>query len=131
MRHMRVLFATLACLGLFGVVALPNVAVAYDSFEAACSTDTAKADSPTCGSRTAINPLTGPNGMLMKVALVIATITGFTAVIVIMISGARYIMAGGDAQKAVAARNALLGAVIGLVIIATASLIITFVVSRM
>lgn len=132
MRKLRSIVAFFALLGVLSVFAVPQTAgAAYDVFDAACSSSTTKAESPTCASRTATNPLTGPNGMLMTIAFVISLIAGFTALIVIMLSGAKYIMAGGDAQKATAARNTLIGAVIGLVIIVSASLIITFVVSRM
>lgn len=130
MRHLRIVIALLACLGVFSLFIVPNVASAYDVFDAACSSSEAKATSPTCASRTDSNPLTGPDGMLMRVTYLIATIAGFTAIIVIILSGGRYMMAGGDTQKATSARNSLIGALVGLVIITLSGLIITFVISR-
>ena len=59
----------------------------------------------------------------------IAAIAGFAAVVVILISGVRYMTAGGDAQKATGARHTLIGALVGLAIISFASLIIMFVIS--
>jgi len=129
MGRLRLLVATLACLGVFGIVTAPNVAAVYDPLSVACSATETK-DSPTCGSRTTTNPLTGSNGLLMKITYIIAAIAGFTAILVILISGSRYMTAGGDAKRATDARNALIGALVGLVIISFASLIIMFIVSR-
>ncbi|MBL8122451.1 hypothetical protein JNM87_06935 [Candidatus Saccharibacteria bacterium] len=49
----------------------------------------------------------------------------------IMVSGFRYITSGGDSQKIASAKNTLIGAIIGLVVIALAQTIITFVLSRL
>jgi hypothetical protein len=48
----------------------------------------------------------------------------------IMVSGFRYITSGGDAQKISSAKNTLVGAIIGLVVIVLARVIITFVLSK-
>lgn len=129
MRGLRLFAATLACLGVFSIVAAPNVAAVYDPLKVACSATETK-DSPTCGSRTSTNPLTGSNGLLMKITFIIAAIAGFSAILVILIAGSRYMTAGGDTKKATDARNSLIGALVGLVIISFASLIIMFIVSR-
>ncbi len=102
-------------------------AYAYDPLDTACTGVT----SPTCDARTTDNPLTGPRGFLMKVTYVVAVIAGFSAIIVIIVSGARYMTAGGDAKQAVEARNGLVGALIGLFIISLASIIITFVITKL
>ncbi|MEJ0072789.1 MAG: TrbC/VirB2 family protein [Candidatus Saccharibacteria bacterium] len=70
------------------------------------------------------------NGTLKKVSLIIATIAGIAAVIIIIIAGLQFITSGGDAQKVAGARNAILGSVIGIVIIVSAESIILFVVSK-
>lgn len=130
MRRLRFIIALFALLAISQVTFMPKVSAAYDVFKSACSTSEAKANSPTCASRTSSNPLIGPDGKLMRVTFVIATIAGFTAIIVIILSGGRYMMAGGDAQKATSARNSLIGAIVGLIIITLSGLIITFVISR-
>lgn len=129
MRGLRVFAAALACLGVLCFAAVPGQALAYDPLDTACSSAETK-DSPTCASRTTKNPLTGSDGLLMRITYVIAAIAGFTAVLIIIISGSRYMTAGGDAKKATDARNALIGALVGLAIISLAGLIIMFVVSR-
>lgn len=129
MRYLRLFVATLACLGIIAVAVTPSVAAVYDPLSPAC-TGTNATNSPTCGSRTTTNPLTGSNGLLMRITFIIAVIAGFTAILVIIIAGSRYITAGGDSKKATDARNALIGALVGLAIISFASLIILFIISR-
>lgn len=118
-------------LGIVLLLAAPPVAVsAVGVFDDACNGQT---DSATCTSvvpANGANPLTGTNGILLKVAQIIAIIAGVSAVIVIIISGFSYMTADGDPQKAKKARDALVGALVGLFIIAIASVIVTFVVNN-
>jgi hypothetical protein len=79
---------------------------------------------------TTTNPLTGPNGVFKKVSLVIAFIAGVSAVIVILVAGVMFVTAGGDAQKVAGARKTIIGAVIGLVVIAMSEALVIFVVSK-
>ena len=111
-------------------VLLTSTSFAYDPLSLACETDTGKIQSPNCPTQPTTNPLTGKDGILLKVAKVIALIAGFAALLVIIISGISYITADGDAQKAKKARGALVGALIGLAIIAVAGTIITFVIKN-
>ena len=113
--------------GLFFITA-PTMAAAspVDPLEAACKT---APNSPNCP-KTTENPLTGPNGVLMKVTRIIAVIAGVVAIIIIVLSGIRYMTSNGDPKKAGDAKNAVIGALIGLVIIALSSLIIMFVIQR-
>lgn len=127
-------FAVWAAALLAGVVlifaAAPSYAATTGIFDNACDGQT---DSATCGSVTkpnGANPLTGQNGILLKVARIVAVIAGLSAVIVIIIAGFSYVTSDGDAQKTKNARNALVGALVGLFIIAIASVIITFVVNN-
>jgi hypothetical protein len=76
------------------------------------------------------NPLIGPNGLLLKVSAIIALIAGAAAIIVILISGLSFITSGGDPAKAQKARGALIGAIVGLVVIVLAESIIGFVLSK-
>lgn len=69
--------------------------------------------------------------LISKITLIIAVVAGIIAVIMIIISGFRFIVSGGESQKVAGARNNLLSAIIGLVIIALAGVIFSFVVSRL
>lgn len=111
--------------------AVPAIVHAEDILDEACAT---APDSPTCKSNQAgskSNPLTGKDGILYKVSQIIAIIAGIAAVIVVIVSGIRYITSGGDSQKTASAKNTLVGALIGLIIIVLAQTIITFVIKRL
>lgn len=102
---------------------------AYSVFGKACGNG--GSTSVACTSNSTSNPIVGPNGILKKATVIVATIAGIAAVIVIIISGFQFVTAGGDAQKVARARGILLGAVIGLAIIIIAQGIISFVITKL
>jgi len=122
MRRLAVVISTLALL------LLPATAFAWDPLGSACSG--AGSGSAGC-SGNGNDPISGSGGILMKASLVIATIAGITAVIIILVSAFRYITSSGDAQKAASARSGVIGAAIGLAIIMASEAIIAFVISKL
>ena len=128
---MRSLVRFGAVLCLFFTFAMPVPAFAQtDVLADPCSDPVVSKDSPTCQSRTKVNPLKGTDGTLYKISMIMAVVSGVAAVIMIIVSGFKYITSGGDTQKTAAAKQTLIGAVVGLVIIVLAQTIITFVVNR-
>lgn len=73
---------------------------------------------------------TDVNGILSTVINIFSLIVGVTAVIMIIVAGLRYITSGGDAANTKAARDTILYAVIGLVIVALAQVIVRFVLTQ-
>ena len=68
---------------------------------------------------------------IIKLAINILTfIAGFAAVIMIIVAGLRYITGGGEASSVASAKNALIYAVIGLVVVALAQFIVRFVLVK-
>jgi hypothetical protein len=61
---------------------------------------------------------------------ILFAIIGAMALLVIVVSGFRYIVSDGDAQKTVKARNGVIYALVGLVIAVTANAIVAFIVKR-
>lgn len=70
------------------------------------------------------------NSVVKAVLNLLSLIVGVAAVIMIIISGFRYITSGGDASKVSAAKSALIYAIIGLIIVALAQLIVRFVFTK-
>ena len=67
------------------------------------------------------------------VSFVIKTFTvvvGIIAVIMIIIGGFKYITSGGDSSKVTSAKNTIIYALIGLVIVALAQVIVRFVLNK-
>lgn len=95
-----------------------------------CSGDTAH--TAVCRDKDPANdPLTGANGLLQKITNIVAIIAGAAAVIIIIISGLRYITSGGDSNAVSNAKNALIGALIGLTVIVLARALISFVLRKL
>ena len=59
-----------------------------------------------------------------------SAIVGIIAVVMIIVGGIRYITSGGDSGNVTAAKNTILYAVIGLIVVALAQIIVKFVLSR-
>lgn len=109
--------------------ALPAKAVASDVLNV-CSG--AASDSAVCKDKAnkTNNPLSGKNGLLLKITRIVAIVAGVVAVIILIISGLNMMLASGDMQKVTKARNGFIYALIGLVVIVLAQAIVSFVASR-
>ena len=118
----------IATILVISITPVPVLASNSGLFNGVCSNG--GGNSAVCQNNSTTNPLVGPNGLLLKVSEIIALIAGVAAVIVILISGLSFITSGGDPAKAQKARGAMIGALVGLVIIVLAESIIGFVLSR-
>ena len=76
------------------------------------------------------NPIAGPNGIINTAANIIALVAGIGAVIMIVLGGFAYVTSGGNAESAKKARQRILAAVIGLLVVALAWAIVRFVTDR-
>lgn len=125
MKRLIIFITTIVCL------LIPSVAFAYNPLDTACHPVTGGTVNSSACSVSSNDPITGPQGVLRKVTLMLAVIASVAAVIIIIVSGFRYIAANGDPQKAASARSGIVGALIGLVIIAASTTIVVFVVSKL
>jgi Type IV secretion system pilin len=73
---------------------------------------------------------TGVNNAVSAVVNILSLIIGIAAIIMILISGFRYITSGGATERVGNAKNTLLYAIIGLIIVALAQFIVHFVLNR-
>ena len=67
------------------------------------------------------------DSLLAKIINIISIIVGIIAVIMIIIGGFKYITSGGDSGKVSSAKNTIIYAVVGLIIVALAQFIVKFV----
>lgn len=72
----------------------------------------------------------GIAGLLKLVINVFSAIVGFIAVIMIIYGGVKYITSGGDSNNISGAKNTIVYAIIGLIIVALAQLIVHFVLEK-
>ncbi len=76
------------------------------------------------------NPLFGPDGIITAAVQILTIAVGIISVVVIILAGIRFITASGDPQSATVARNAIIYAIIGIVVVLISQALITFVLSR-
>ena len=81
-----------------------------------------------CANDPAVN--TRVNDIIHLVINVFSLIVGVVSVIMIIIGGLKYITSGGDSGNITGAKNTILYAIIGLVIVALAQVIVKFVLSK-
>lgn len=77
------------------------------------------------------DPLTGTTGIFYNVSRIISLIAGVAAVIIIIVGGLYMMLANGDSAKIANGRNAVIYAIVGLIVIVVAQSIITLVVNRL
>jgi len=70
------------------------------------------------------------NNIITTVINIFSLIVGVVAVIMIIIGGFRYITSGGDSGNVSGAKNTILFAIVGLVIVALAQIIVKFVLGK-
>jgi len=69
-------------------------------------------------------------GIIKTVINIISVIVGVVAVIMIVFGGLKYITSGGESSNVSSAKNTILYAIIGLVIVALAQFIVRFVLDK-
>lgn len=134
---MKIFFFALLLAGLFFTVATSPSVSAFDPFGGVdCSGK--QAQSAVCKDKDSGDPLSGENGVLLKIANIVAYIAGGIAVIMILVGSIRFITSGSDISTnsrtdtdVEAARDTVVNALIGLAVIVLAKLLITFVVTRL
>lgn len=70
------------------------------------------------------------NGIMTTVINIFSLVVGVVSVIMIIIGGLKYITSGGDSGNVTGAKNTILYAIIGLVIVALAQIIVRFVLAK-
>lgn len=70
------------------------------------------------------------SGMARRIIDIFSIVVGTVSVIMIIIGGFRYIISGGDSTGVTAAKNTILYAIVGLVIVLFSQVIVRFVISN-
>jgi hypothetical protein len=88
------------------------------------STDT------TCTSTDPTTPTDKVNKTITLIINIFSIVVGIVAVIMIVLGGLKYITSGGDSNNVTSAKNTILYAVVGLVVVALAQFIVRFVLGK-
>lgn len=119
----------LISLGLVSTLGLlPAVVVHADAASDAC--DGIKLVDPTAKCNNAAEGRSGFQNLIKKVINIFSVVIGAVSVIMIIFGGFRYIISGGDSSATKAAKDTIMYALIGLVIVLFAQVIVIFVLSN-
>jgi len=125
MKRIRLIIASLLLL-VSGITAVLAPAVSYASPKSEVCSTLGAGDG--CGTQ----PSNGVdlNHVITVVINTLSIVIGIAAVIMIMVSGFKYVTSGGDSSKVQSAKNSLTYAIIGLVIAFFAQAIVKFVLYK-
>jgi len=126
MKRLRLLFASLAIV-LCLVPAMPAMA-ATNPFNEACKSKGA-GSSAAC-QQNGSDPLTCKNGIITKATALIGYLAGVSSIILIIVSAIMYVISNGDSSKIKSARDTLIYAVVGLVIVGVSQGLVLFILNR-
>lgn len=116
----------------FATLLLPHSVAAVDVLNPVCKDH---ADASACqdnaNQSASGNAIYGPDGVLTKVASLIAVIVGIASVFMIIVGGFKYITSSGDPGNAKSAKDTILYAVVGILVALAAQSIVVFVLSRL
>jgi uncharacterized membrane protein YuzA (DUF378 family) len=76
------------------------------------------------------DPSSSFSSLITKIVNIFSAIVGIAAVIMIIWGGFKYITSGGDSGKVTSAKNTIIYAIIGLIIVALAQFIVKFVLQK-
>lgn len=117
----------LAILALPLAIAAP-VSAQFDPFEKVC--ENGNIDATACEAQSG-NPISGEEGVLMRVVEILALLVGMASVVMVILGGLKYVTSGGDANSISSAKNTILYALVGLGVFAISEIIIYFVIGRL
>jgi hypothetical protein len=127
---MRYLKQILVFVSLLSVITFAPLAYADDSqLFSACNANAQTKTSPVCQDQgTTKNPV---NHLIHVTADIIAVVTGIAAVVVIILGGLTMATSGGNTEAVANARRRVLYSLVGLVVVALAWTILTFLTNKL
>ena len=131
-KQLRLLLAGFMLVGTLGMAGA-TASAAFDVLGEPCAS---RPDATVCKDNdttqtTSNNSLYGPNGVVGKIVSILAIIVGIASVIVLIVAGIQYMTSAGDSTKVNNAKNAILYAVVGLLVAVIAQVIVVYVVGRL
>jgi cytochrome bd-type quinol oxidase subunit 2 len=76
------------------------------------------------------NPEGRVNSLVTNIVNIFSIIVGIVAVIMVIVGGFKFIISGGDSTKVTSARNTIIYAIVGLIVVALAQFIVKFVLVK-
>lgn len=132
-RKLKVFLASFMLTGLVCAGALSPVSAQFDLFEDTCKNNpnaTVCQESSTNQTQND-NRIYGPNGIVSTIVNLLSIVIGFAAIVVIIVAGIQYMLSTGDPTKVNNAKNAILYALVGLVVAVIARVVVVFIINKL
>jgi len=138
MKKLLLILITILSLAFVGI-AVAHPVYAVDIISPACNATAGNGQKPTyCKDNTAeqnaqsagVDTVFGKDGVLTKVVQALTIIVGGFAVFVLFIAGIRIVASNGDPNTIATMRQAIIAAIVGLVIAGLAQVIVIFILSK-
>jgi len=108
----------------------PVLAANSDIQKNLCSGANLQAPSGTSAADCQTDSGTGVNDIVHTVITVFSWVVGVVSVIMIIVGGFKYVTSGGESSGVTGAKNTILYAIVGLIIVAVSQVIVRFVLSN-
>jgi cytochrome bd-type quinol oxidase subunit 2 len=129
LRVKRILLTLVASFGLLLPLAVPSLASAADIETSLCQGANLQIGDDNCDVDQESAQST-VNNVITWVINVFSFIVGVVAVIMLIVGGLKYITSGGDSGNVTGAKNTILYAIIGLIIVALAQIVVRFILGK-
>jgi hypothetical protein len=127
-KQMTVVLASIFALGMPAMVpALAHADTIQDKLCEGINKTTGAADGTSCTNQSEDDSI---NKIIKAIINIFSLVVGFVSVIMIIVGGFKYITSGGDSGNVTGAKNTIMYAIIGLVIVALAQVIVRFVLTK-
>jgi len=103
-------------------------ALAYNPTGSICTTG--GTNSSVCSPQNK-SPIAGKNGVLKDAIEILSVVTAIVSVFMMVIGGVTYVTSGGESQRTNSAKNTILYAMIGLVVVAISQVLVHFVIGHL
>ncbi len=126
----RIILTIAASLGLLAPAAMPATVFAQPSIQEGLCQGAELMVGATCQQVSDADAAGGVNEVIETVINIFSIVVGVIAVIMIIVGGLKYITSGGDSGNITGAKNTILYAIVGLVVVALAQIIVRFVLTE-
>lgn len=126
-RIQRILFTLVASFGLIAPIAVPALASAAISDQ---FTKGACLGEASCGASASGSSETKVTNLISKAIDIFSLVVGVIAVVMMIIGGIKYITSQGESANVTAAKNTILYAAIGIIVVVLAQTIVFFVFDK-
>lgn len=131
MKKLKLFFVSILAMFSLSPALMPAVASAATSADnLACGVSGDIAGTTNCDASDTVDADNRINGIIATAIRIFQVVVGLISVIFIIMGGLKYITSGGDATSVGSAKNTILYAMVGIVVVALAEIIVQFVLNR-